>query len=928
MKRKLSLIAFIFLCTCASLAQITGGSVNVSGAVTAGHCTSFLNSNTIQDAGGSCGGTPSLDGVTNPAANKSFDMTTKTLNFNFTGNWGAGFGYSVTSNGSNASTGPLFQLSSGASTSHDVFQACAQGTTDCVKMTSAATFGPTGAASLVGNMNPNLFGKAASGFSPWCFVDGTTNAKISDCVTTLNNLGVTGSGIIFSNIPEDINYPTLFATNPKFSGTLYLSNDLGAANGTTCTQTAPFTCWLVTGPLVLPSSFSIRSMAGPANVTTAAAGAGGINRGSILSFDTTAFPPPIGSITGAGATIGTPACTAGGGTFSDGTFKLEATLVNNLMSGSNSPKTPGRGVTSTESGTVTCNAGTGTQKITWAFTNAPAVGVGYTAQEIAVYITATGAAAGTETEASAVSCSTSAGTVDVDGGACRLPGSIGTLTFTITGGQTNLAAPPAGDTDNSNPLLVLGNGPDTGNAFATDVRDITFNGTPDGATFAPLANEPSFAILGYTAQEQSGGLNVTCIGSFLHGCIYSGYNSHGSRYTGTITGSNQGPNTGNYYSLILDGRMLQGGTATEITGTYAAHCSGATAGTCGGSGGGGVTNPTQILILGSKAYPALHSLHTESAHGFGIEIGKGASAVISGYDGFATNTGGTAHAVLQVDSDAGRVVGTVHDDTGNAHILYQDDTIAAGTGNCNSNNSYCYTGAGYETVNVNSGEVVSGNLLVNGTVTSNKGFTVASLAGTAGGLGLFGGTSIPTPVTGSGGLLGPASAVTVPFWWQMTSNAESATAGVVVAGAAASHVNGLTITTTLPSGTAITNASLTTPTLGAATYTSLAAATSCAADGTAAATSIVTCSAAPVGTISCDPAATGNLCTINTTAVTTNSKIFIQPTEVGGGLTGCGTTADTALTKPRLHAIVDATSFTLNLGTFATKLCFDYKIEK
>jgi hypothetical protein len=65
-KRTLNVVCVLLLLQCAALAQISGGgTVSVNGAVTAGHCVSFLNSNTIQDSGGACGGAGSNPGGSN-----------------------------------------------------------------------------------------------------------------------------------------------------------------------------------------------------------------------------------------------------------------------------------------------------------------------------------------------------------------------------------------------------------------------------------------------------------------------------------------------------------------------------------------------------------------------------------------------------------------------------------------------------------------------------------------------------------------------------------------------------------------------------------------------------------------------------------------------------------------------------------------------
>jgi hypothetical protein len=89
----------------ASLAQDRGTIIQIQNAgTTIGTFVKYLRLNC--DAGSTCtlssgtvnitaaaGAAPRIDQVTDPTANKSFDMTTRTLNFNFTGDWGAGFGY-------------------------------------------------------------------------------------------------------------------------------------------------------------------------------------------------------------------------------------------------------------------------------------------------------------------------------------------------------------------------------------------------------------------------------------------------------------------------------------------------------------------------------------------------------------------------------------------------------------------------------------------------------------------------------------------------------------------------------------------------------------------------------------------------------------------------------------------------------------------
>lgn len=106
-----------------------------------------------------------------------------------------------------------------------------------------------------------------------------------------------------------------------------------------------------------------------------------------------------------------------------------------------------------------------------------------------------------------------------------------------------------------------------------------------------------------------------------------------------------------------------------------------------------------------------------------------------------------------------------------------------------------------------------------------------------------------------------------------------------------------------------------------------ATSTNCAGAGTAASPSVASCSAAPSGAFSCAPNASTATCVIDTTAVTANSNIFIQPTAAAGTRLSvtCNTSSDTGVTAPRLASISAGTSFTINLGTFSTNPeCFDY----
>jgi hypothetical protein len=111
----------------------------------------------------------------------------------------------------------------------------------------------------------------------------------------------------------------------------------------------------------------------------------------------------------------------------------------------------------------------------------------------------------------------------------------------------------------------------------------------------------------------------------------------------------------------------------------------------------------------------------------------------------------------------------------------------------------------------------------------------------------------------------------------------------------------------------------------------LATATNCSAVGTAANPSVASCAAASAGQFSCDPAATGGTCRVNTTAVTANSEIIVFESDTTTTGTRLGVTCNTGTTviptSRILASSVAATSFTINLGTVTTNpACFSYII--
>lgn len=102
----------------------------------------------------------------------------------------------------------------------------------------------------------------------------------------------------------------------------------------------------------------------------------------------------------------------------------------------------------------------------------------------------------------------------------------------------------------------------------------------------------------------------------------------------------------------------------------------------------------------------------------------------------------------------------------------------------------------------------------------------------------------------------------------------------------------------------------------------------CAAAGTAANPSVVSCGASSSGIFFCDVASSAGTCTVNTTAVTTNAVVQITTSAADNSQTGktCNT-APTAVSKPRLSAKVNGTSFTINVDTLTTNgECFEYLV--
>ena len=105
--------------------------------------------------------------------------------------------------------------------------------------------------------------------------------------------------------------------------------------------------------------------------------------------------------------------------------------------------------------------------------------------------------------------------------------------------------------------------------------------------------------------------------------------------------------------------------------------------------------------------------------------------------------------------------------------------------------------------------------------------------------------------------------------------------------------------------------------------------TQCAANGTAASPSVVSCSAAAAGSFSCATNASGATCTVNTTAVTAASQIFVTLTSAKGSLLSvtCNTSV-TLLPAIPIASQTAGTGFTVNLPTYTSNpVCYDYFIS-
>ncbi len=103
----------------------------------------------------------------------------------------------------------------------------------------------------------------------------------------------------------------------------------------------------------------------------------------------------------------------------------------------------------------------------------------------------------------------------------------------------------------------------------------------------------------------------------------------------------------------------------------------------------------------------------------------------------------------------------------------------------------------------------------------------------------------------------------------------------------------------------------------------------CGANGTSASPSVVSCGATNIGAFSCAVAASSATCTVNTTAVTANSEIFVNAvTDEGTRLSVTCNTSPTAIPAIYVSSKTASTGFTINMPAISTNpACFNFRIE-
>jgi hypothetical protein len=524
---------------------------------------------------------------------------------------------------------------------------------------------------MTNQFNPALLGSTIAGTAttgigtPICMVDGVTNKKLQDCVEYFTSQSLS-TGTIYDFVPED------FLTNPfptSFAGRVWLMND---RSGTTCngTTSANIVCWVFEYPLVLSAGLDIH---GIASVTAA----NNFATGTAITFGSNykaAFGAPAAP---------TFTCISTGGTIGTGNFPFQVEWVNNLQtySGSaSSTNTPGYSAPSTEF-IVNCPSGS-TNSIT--VTSPSAVSAGAISASDFLILSGPVSTLGTEESGCSqvtqncatqnITCGANGvGTVDPTG--CKL-GS--TATVTAIASTANGGNPPM-LVDTSNCLVVYARGNRQAQLqFGVTLHDLSIAGSQSG-TNTSAANEPSCGVVSFQGQEQSGIDGVNINGPWLNTGWYQATDSVNNSIRNSQIGGGDSTTT-TYIPMIFDNRTsgnvkVQGGTPHGIfDSTVTCRVSGAVC-------------PEVILVDGPKANLPIIGSHLESNAGDIVVTRNGADVDIFGGAWFNGTTGLLAHNL----STGGHIsVYNVHNAVGGAATnMIQDDAIPAGTGNCNSNNSFC-----------------------------------------------------------------------------------------------------------------------------------------------------------------------------------------------------------------------------------------------
>lgn len=612
----------------------------------------------------------------------------------------------------------------------------------------AELFGSTSAnyytLASVGGVSSSIgaIGPTAGTAAPVCVVDGVLHANIQACITYLGTLGFPTSGTIWDFAPEDL-LTAVFAIN-NWRGRFILANSL--VTGNKCPVTAPFLCLTTEVPQVMPTNLTIEGV-----------GAGGksntpFNAASVITFGTL-FPAPIGAPTAPSLT-----CNASGGTLINATYYVQIWEANNLLglaNNANPQSSPGYGAASTET-SIACSNGGSAQSITFAMPAALGSGQ-FIGQDLLVGAAASYnsiASGGETTDKSGVgvTCPGTAGAVDPGG--CAI--TAGTVRITAIPSVTSNNPPPAVGIDLSNALLTLGTGIPltTQNSFNVKVKNLTVSGCPNNAAQCngnvPVANQPAVAMNIFLAQEESGPENVIFAGPFTQAGIYSGYKSGNCAIKGVQFPSNDGPNQGTFYNIVIDGRAGGNGGCREISDTTAAM-------RCSGCAGNTVVVPASILVTGANSALQITSTHIENdVGGDGIQITNGASAFI-----VVTGFGDSTKSVVHMTATADTVCAMVTKDQKPSNVAILDDatgfTITPGF---NVGAQYCNKS--------NVGSLTPLKLNLQSLAFSATAPTIVSGFGTSPSLFAVNGTAAFTIIVGSGGTAtnGVIGLPTATGWWK------------------------------------------------------------------------------------------------------------------------------------------------------------------